>query len=303
MSIKQLRGVIPPVPTILKADGRFDPQGMGVMIDRLLASAIDGFLFLGSAGEFAQLPHAVRKEVAEFCVARVAGRRPVIIGTASCSGAEVIDLSRHAKTIGADAVMVVNPYYSLLSEERIYTHYRQIAEAVTLPVLLYNFPALTGQDLSVELVKRLAEDCPNIVGIKDTVDCLSHIRRMVLEVKGMRPDFLVFCGFDEYMLDTLLIGGDGVIPATSNFAPEITCGIYKAFRDGDFATLQSLVPRLAQLQKIYSMEVPFIGLIKEAIRLTGCDISTHVVPPATLPDAAMQRRLVDVLVRSGVLDS
>lgn len=301
MSIKTLRGVIPPVPTILDAAGRFDAQGMGVLIDRLLASDIDGFLFLGSAGEFAQLPHAVRKEVAEFCVARVAGRRPIIIGTASCSTQEVIDLSRHAAAIGADAVMVVNPYYSLLSEERIYTHYRQIAEAVPLPVFLYNFPALTGQDLSVELVKRLAQDCPNIVGIKDTVDCMSHIRRIILEVKGLRPDFLVFCGFDEYMLDTLLLGGDGVIPATSNFAPEITCGIYQAFSRGDFAALHALLPRLAQLSKIYSLEMPFTGLIKEAIRLTGCAIPTGVVAPATPPDAAMKRRLAEVLERAAVL--
>jgi len=301
MSITELRGVIPPVPTILDADGRFDPRGMGVLIDRLLASAIDGFLFLGSAGEFAQLPHATRKEVAEFCVARVAGRRPVIIGTASCSTEEVIDLSRHAASIGADAVMVVNPYYSLLSEERIYNHYRQIAEASPLPVFLYNFPALTGQDLSVELVKRLAQDCPNIVGIKDTVDCMSHIRRVILEVKGMRPDFLVFCGFDEYMLDTLLLGGDGVIPATSNFAPEVTCGIYEAFCKCDFAALQGLMPRLATLSKIYSLEVPFTGLIKEAIRLAGADISTKVVAPATSPDAAMKLRLTEVLVRAKVL--
>jgi 4-hydroxy-tetrahydrodipicolinate synthase len=301
MSINSLRGVIPPVPTILGADGRFDPQGMGVLIDRLLASDINGFLFLGSAGEFAQLTTPVRKEVAEFCVQRVAGRRPVIIGTASCATDEVIDLTAHAAAIGADAVMVVNPYYSLLSEERIYGHYRQIAEAAELPVLLYNFPALTGQDLSVDLVARLARDCPNIVGIKDTVDCMSHIRRIILEVKGARPDFLVFCGFDEYMLDTLLLGGDGVIPATSNFAPEITCGLYRAIRSGDFLALQELLPRLARLSKMYSIDMPFTGLVKEAIRLTGSDIPTAVMAPATSPDAAMMERLVTILRHAGVL--
>lgn len=110
-----------------------------MMIDRLLESPVNGFLFLGSAGEFAQLSHSVRKEVAEFCVKRVAGRKPVIIGTASCSTDEVIELSNHAAAIGADAVMVVNPYYSLLTEERIYLHYRKIAESVRLPVFLYNF--------------------------------------------------------------------------------------------------------------------------------------------------------------------
>ena len=301
MSIDRLRGVIPPVPTIVGDDGSFAAPGMGMLIDRLLASDIDGFLFLGSAGEFAQLSNAARKKIAEFCVVRVAGRRPVIIGTASCSTAEVIELSEHASSIGADAVMVVNPYYSLLSDDRLYAHYRRIAEASPLPVLLYNFPALTGQDLSVDLVARLAQDCPNIVGIKDTVDCLSHIRRIILEVKGARPDFLVFCGYDEYMVDTLLLGGDGVIPATSNFAPQISCGIYRALRAGDFAALKVLVPQLARLQKIYSLDVPFTGLIKEAIRLCGTPISTAVLAPATVPDAETKRRLVAILEQVGVL--
>ena len=297
----QLKGVIPPVPTIFNAQARFDPQGMGRLIDRLLASDVNGFLFLGSAGEFATLSHENRKAIAQFCVEQVAGKKPVIIGTASCSTLEVIDLCTHAGSIGADAVMVVNPYYAKLSEERIYQHYRQIAEASPLPVLLYNFPLLTGQDLSIDLIARLANDCPNIVGIKDTVDCMSHIRRIVFEVKGKRPDFMVFSGFDEYMLDTLMIGGDGVIPATSNFAPDVTCGIYRAFLEQDFATAQALLKRLAMLSKMYSIDVPFTGVIKEAIRLCGLDIPTTVLPPATKPDAATQQKLVDILTCSGVL--
>lgn len=300
MSI-QLRGVIPPVPTILGSDGRFDPQGMGRLIDHLVATDVNGFLFLGSAGEFAQLSNAARKEIATFCVKRVAGRKPVIIGTASCATDEVIELSQHAGDIGADAVMVVNPYYSLLTDERIYAHYRKIAENAPLPVLLYNFPALTGQDLSVELVARLAQDCPNIVGIKDTVDCMSHIRRMILEVKAARPDFLVFCGYDEYMLDTLLIGGDGGIPATSNFAPEVTCGIYQAFCKDDLAAARTQLRRLGILSRMYSMDRPFTGLIKEAIRLCGLDISTALAAPASPPDAAQIAQVRTLLTQAGLL--
>ncbi|MDR0577508.1 MAG: dihydrodipicolinate synthase family protein [Candidatus Accumulibacter sp.] len=298
----QLKGVIPPVPTIFDAGERFDPQGMGRLIDRLLASEVDGFLFLGSAGEFATLPRERRQAIAEFCVERVAGKKPAIVGAASCATHEAIDLARHAGSIGADAVMVVNPYYAKLSEERLYRHYREIAESSPLPVFLYNFPLLTGQDLSIELVGRLAADCPNIVGIKDTVDCMSHIRRLVLEVKGARTDFMVFTGFDEYMLDTLMIGGDGVIPATSNFAPEITCGIYRAFLEKDFAAAQSLLKRLAVLQRIYSIDVPFTGAIKEAIRLRGLDVSATALSPASAPDDATRARLVEILVRAGVLD-
>ena len=297
----QLKGVIPPVPTLFDAQAQFDPQGMGRLIDRLLASDVNGFLFLGSAGEFATLPHESRKAIAQFCVEKVAGKKPVVIGTASCSTQEVIDLSQHAGSIGADAVMVVNPYYAKLSDERIYQHYRQIAENSPLPVLLYNFPILTGQELSIELVGRLAADCPNIVGIKDTVDCMSHIRRLIFEVKGARPEFMVFSGFDEYMLDTLMIGGDGVIPATSNFAPEITCGIYRAFCEQDFPTAQRLLKRLAILSRMYSIDVPFTGVIKEAIRLCGLDIPIAALAPASAPDEATKSQLQAILAQAGVL--
>jgi 4-hydroxy-tetrahydrodipicolinate synthase len=298
----QLKGVIPPVPTIFDTREQFDPQGMGRLIDRLLTSEVNGFLFLGSAGEFATLPHEQRKIIAKFCVERVAGKKPVIVGAASCSTQEVIDLAQHAGSIGANAVIVVNPYYAKLSEERLYRHYRQIAENSPLPVLLYNFPILTGQDLSIGLVDRLATDCPNIVGIKDTVDCMSHIRRLVFEVKGKRPDFMVFSGFDEYMLDTLMIGGDGVIPATSNFAPEITCGIYRAFREKDLGAAQNLLKRLAILSHMYSIDVPFTGVIKEAIRLRGLDIPTAARSPASAPDEATQKKLVEILIQAGVLE-
>ncbi len=301
MPLPLLRGVIPPVPTILHEDGSFDAAGMGRLIDRLLESDVNGFLLLGSAGEFAHLTTVQRKEIAEFCIARVAGRRPVIVGTAACGTLEAIDLGQHAAAAGADAVIVVNPYYARLTEERIYLHYRRIAEAVAVPVLLYNFPGLTGEDLSIELVGRLARDCPNIVGIKDTVDCLSHIRRLIIEVKGARPDFLVFCGFDEYVLDTLMLGGDGVIPATSNFAPELTCGIYAAFSRGDFAALPPLMRRLAVLCQIYITDVPFTGLVKEALVNTGLDISTAVAAPATPPDAATRARLNEILISAGVI--
>lgn len=301
MPLPFLHGVIPPVPTILDDSGAFDPAGMGRLIDRLLATDVNGFLFLGSAGEFAHLTNVQRKSIAEACIAKVAGRKPVIIGTAACGTDEAIDLGKHAAASGADAVIVVNPYYAKLSEERIYLHYRRIAEAVPVPVLLYNFPGMTGQDLSIELIARLARDCPNIIGIKDTVDCISHVRRLIVEVKAIRPDFLVFCGFDEYVLQTLLLGGDGVIPASSNFAPELTCGIYAAFGREDYAAVLPLMRRLAVLSQMYSIDVPFTGVIKEALRMTGLDVSAAVASPATRPDAQTCERLRQILVSSGVL--
>lgn len=300
MSSVSFKGVIPPVPTILNTKGEFDPAGMGILIDRLVASDVDGLLFLGSAGEFSQMTGPVRKEIAEFCVNRVAGRKPVIIGTGACGTAEVIELSDHAASVGADAVIVVNPYYMPMSDERLYLHYRVISEAVSIPVLMYNFPGLTGQDLSPALVKRIAEDCPNVIGIKDTVDCISHIRDLIIQVKGVRPDFNVICGYDEYLLTTLALGGDGGIVGTSNFAPEITCGIYKAFQEKDMDALTELLPRLSTLSQLYSLDTPFSWLLKEAVRVTGSDIPTGVAAPATEPGAEIKEKFAEILKAAGL---
>jgi len=299
MSFDSFKGIIPPVPTIFNAEGEFDSDGMGVLIERLVASDVDGLLFLGSAGEFSQMTNVQRRQVAEFCVKRVAGRKPVIIGTGACGTAEVIELSEHAAAVGADAVIVVNPYYSPMSEERLYRHYCRISESIELPLLMYNFPALTGQELTPALVKRIAMDCPNVIGIKDTVDCISHIRDLILQVKGARPDFRIICGYDEYLFTTLALGGDGAIPGTANFAPEITCGIYKAFQNNDMETLTGLLPRLGILAQLYSLDVPFSWLLKEAVRVTGSDIPTGVAAPATEPGEEIQERFREILKQAG----
>ncbi|MDR3537593.1 MAG: dihydrodipicolinate synthase family protein [Acetobacteraceae bacterium] len=301
MASGNFHGVITPVPTIVQESGRFDQEGMGVLLDRLVRSSVNGLLILGSAGEFFQIQAAERKAIAAYSVARVGHRIPVLIGIADCATEQVIELGHHAAQIGADGVVVVNPYYAPLSTERLYLHYRRIAQAVSVPVLLYNFPAMTGQDLALDLVTKLALDCPNIVGIKDTIDCASHIRQFIIDVKSVRPDFAVFAGFDEYIMHTLLLGGDGAIPASSNFAPELTCGLYKAFRTGDFSQVADLTRRLGVLSAMYALDTPFFGVVKEAIRMTGSDLSGAVVAPATVPDEETRQKLRKILVRAGVL--
>jgi 4-hydroxy-tetrahydrodipicolinate synthase len=301
MQIAKIKGVIPPVPTIVDQDGAFDRHGMASLIERVVGTGVNGMLILGSGGEFCHMSMAARKEVAEFAIRQVAGRLPVLIGIGACGTAEVIELGRHAAAVGADAVLAVNPYYAMVSQEALFQHYERISHALELPVLLYNFPGLTGQDLGTDLVKRLAFSCPNIVGIKDTVDTISHTRQILTEVKPVRPDFLVFSGYDEYLLDTLILGGDGGIPATSNYAPDICCGIYRAFLDKDFDKIVLLERRLAKLMPIYALDMPYFGLVKEAIRLTGSDISTAVLPPAQPPTMETKVKLVEVLKRSGVL--
>ena len=274
------KGIFPPVPTIVDDNGELDRAGMAVMIDHVISNGADGMLILGSGGEFSHFSSEQRKQIAEFSLQHVAGRVPVLIGIACASTAETIQLGKHAEKAGAQGVLVVNPYYAKLSEEARFTHYKRIAEALNVPVFLYNFPELTGQDIGLNVITRLAREVPNIVGIKDTIDNISHTREIINQVHCFRPDFIIFSGYDEYLLDTLMLGGHGGIPATFNFAPNITRGIYQAAQQNDLATAKALQQQLSGLSPLYALEQPFFGVIKTAIKLSGVDISTAVVPPA-----------------------
>lgn len=274
------KGIFPPVPTIVDDNGELDRAGMAVMIDHVISNGADGMLILGSGGEFSHFSSEQRKQIAEFSLQHVAGRVPVLIGIACASTAETIQLGKHAENAGAQGVLVVNPYYAKLSEEARFTHYKRIAEALNIPVFLYNFPELTGQDIGLNVITRLAREVPNIVGIKDTIDNISHTREIINQVHCFRPDFIIFSGYDEYLLDTLMLGGHGGIPATFNFAPNITRGIYQAVQQNDLATAKALQQQLSELSPLYALEQPFFGVIKTAIKLSGVDISTAVVPPA-----------------------
>lgn len=295
------RGNIPPVPTIWTAEGGLDRPGMGRMLDFVIAGGADAVFCGGSAGEFSQMSEAQRREVAEFAVSHVAGRVPVLIGIASCSTQMAIEFGLHAKSIGAAGVVAVNPYYALLLPDNIMLHYRRLTAAVDLPLILYNFPALTGQDLTPAMIRELALECPNIVGVKDTTDTARHIRDTIRAVKSVRPDFAVYAGFDEYMLETLIMGGDGCFPSAMNFAPHIPAGLWQAFQARDGARLVELQRLLCLCPPMFGLEAPFYAVVKEAAKMTGLDISTHVLPPAVPLTDAKRAQVRETLVQLGVL--
>lgn len=295
------RGNIPPVPTIWTAAGQLDRTGMGNMLDFVINGGADVVFCCGSAGEFSQMSEAQRREVAEFAVSHVAGRVPVLIGIASCSTQQAIEFGLHAKAIGASGVVAVNPYYALLLPDNIMLHYRRLAAAVDLPLILYNFPLLTGQDLSPAMIRQLALECPNIVGVKDTTDTVRHIRDVLQAVKPVRPDFGVYAGFDEYMLDTLIMGGDGCFPSAMNFAPHIPVGLWRAFQEKDGAKLIEMQRQLCLCPPMFGLESPFYAIVKEAAKMVGVDISTHVLPPAVPLTEAKREKVRDTLRLLGVV--
>ena len=300
--VAKFHGIIPPVSIIFDKKGKFDQKGMAVVIDFLIDSGANGLFFLGSGGEFTQMSTEERMEVASFATEYVNGRVPVLIGTGSTNTRESILLSQHAEKVGADGVVVINPYYWPLTEENLYRHYHDIAQSIEISVLLYNFPTLSGQDLNPEFVLKLVENHQNIVGIKETVEEVSHIRDMISIVKKKHPDFAVFCGFDDHLLQTLTIGGDGAICASVNFAPELAIGIYHAFQEKQYDKAIALHKKLAFLPAIYKLDSPFISVVKEAMKYKGLDISSYVLPPSRPLDEKKKEALKQILSEAGLLE-
>lgn len=281
MSTSQVKfhGIIPPIPSALYADGSIDEEGQKNLIDYLIDAGVHGLFFIGSSGEFSQMSKETRKEIAEIGVKHVNGRVPVLVGTGSSSTLETIELSNHAKDIGADGVVLINPYYWKLTEQGLFDHYSEIARNVELSIILYNFPTLTGQDLTPDFVLKLVKEHENIVGIKETVEEVGHIRDMIFKVKEVRPNFLVFSGYDDHLLHNLATGGDGGIPLTASFFPEASIGLYESFRNNDYENVFKWHRMLSKTIQLYQIDTPFVNVAKEAIKFRGVQMSTEVLPP------------------------
>lgn len=274
------KGILTPVITVLDSQGKLDWPGNELVINRLIDHGMDGLLFLGSIGEFTALTLAEKKEFIKFVVNKVARRVPVLIGTGGTVQDEVIELTRFAEQAGADGVVVISPYYFKLDAEILYRYFANIASSTRLPIMLYNFPDRTSSDLGPELVLRLATEFENIVAMKDTVDNISHTRKVIQRVKAYRPDFRVLSGYDEYLVPNLMAGGDGVLCGLTNVVPEVFAELLKAYREKDFNAVTLLSKKISILMSLYDVSQPFIAAIKGAVAAQGVPISAQVKEPA-----------------------
>lgn len=300
MNHVQFKGIIPPVLTIMNADGSFDWEGTKRLIDHDIAAGVHGLFILGSSGEFVHMSTEERMDFAEFAVKHVNKRVPVLIGTGGCSTTEVIQLTQHAREIGADGVGVVSPYYWLLDENELYHYYASIARKVDIPIMIYHIPMATGQQMSASLIARLATDFSNIVGIKDTIDSIAHLRQIINKVKRVRPDFSVLTGFDDHIFNTMVLGGDGAITGCTNFVPEITVSIYNHFVEGRLSESLNAYRKLQQINQIYDLGESIIGVLKEACKQV-LGINNCVRPPVTPCSQTSAEEVKLILTEAGVL--
>lgn len=244
MSEPLFKGLITALVTPFR-DGRLDESALRRLIERQIENGVNGLVPVGTTGETATLSHEEHRRVVSLCVEIVKGRVKVIAGAGSNATAEAIELVAAAKKAGADAALVVTPYYNRPSQEGLYQHYAAIEAAVGFPIILYNVPSRTGVDLSNETVARLAT-LPKIVGIKDATGDLARASLMRLQCG---PEFCLLSGDDPTALGYIAHGGHGLISVTSNVAPRGAAKRIDAALGGDFKTALAWQDRLIKLDK------------------------------------------------------
>lgn len=239
---ERIRGSIPALITPMK-NGAVDEAAFRKFVSWQIAEGSHGLVPMGTTGESPTLTHEEDMRVVELCVEEAAGRVPVIAGTGSNSTAEAISLTRHAKEAGADAALSVAPYYNKPTQEGLYRHFAAIAEAVDIPILVYNIPGRSVVEISVETIARLSK-IANIIGVKDATNNLARPSRERLACeKGWR----LISGEDITALGYMAHGGHGCISVTANIAPRLCADFQNACMAGDFTKALALQDRLAPL--------------------------------------------------------
>jgi len=249
-SITLFQGSMVALVTPMHPDGSLDFDTFRKLIDWHVEEGTDGLVVVGTSGESPTVDFDEHFEIIRVAVEHAAGRIPVVAGVGGNSTAEAIELSEHARKVGAQAGLSVVPYYNRPTQEGLYQHFRKIVETVDLPMILYNVPGRCVADLSNETVLRLAE-IPNVIGIKDAT---GDIPRAVLLMRDAPKDFLVISGDDPTAAALMLLGGHGNISVTANVAPRLMRDLCAAAMAGDVARTRELNTRLAQLNKVLFVE-------------------------------------------------
>jgi 4-hydroxy-tetrahydrodipicolinate synthase len=294
-------GLMPAMVTPFDERGEVDLGATEAVVEHLSGGGVDGISALGSTGEFSHLTTDERKRFAGEVAKIVAGRVPLLIGAGASGTREAVELARHAESVGADGVLVVSPFYWKVGEEALFKHFSTVAGSVGIPTLVYNLPMLTGIDLSAGLIARIAAECPNVIGLKDTVAEYSHTVNVLREVKPVRSDFVVLAGFEDQILPGLLAGSDGAISGLANIAPGLFVGLVRAFEKGDLTEAAELHRRVLSLMVLGKYSDPPLGAIKLAMNKLGVPISPTVRGPALPAPEEAHDKVEGTLCDAGLL--
>jgi 4-hydroxy-tetrahydrodipicolinate synthase len=292
----KFHGSMPALVTPFK-DGKFDETAFRALVDWQIQSGSHGLVPVGTTGESPTLSHAEHRHVVNVCIDEARGRVPVIAGAGSNNTAEAIELARHAENDGADAVLVVTPYYNKPTQEGLYQHFKAINDAIGIPIVIYNIPGRSVIDMTIDTMKRLYE-LDNIVGVKDATGDLARVSK---QRHAMGPDFIQLSGEDMTALAYMAAGGHGCISVSANVAPRLCADLMEATLEGDFAKALLIQDKLIPLHAAIFLE-PGVAGSKYALNVIGRvnnETRLPLVPVSSAVEAAIRR----AMVHAGILNA
>lgn len=273
------------IVTPMKADGAVDFEQFGKLIDFQIENGTDAIIVCGTTGEASTLTHEEHLETIKYCVEKVAGRVPVVAGTGSNCTETAVYLSTEAEKYGVDGLLLVSPYYNKATQNGLYAHFKAVADAVKVPILLYNVPSRTGCNILPETVVRLCKDTENIVGVKEASGNISQIAHLAAIADGCVD---IYSGNDDQIVPIMALGGIGVISVLSNVAPRQTHEICQKFLDGDVAGSRKMQLDALDLCSALFCEVNPIP-VKKALNLMGMNVGPLRMPLTEMEEANAAR--------------
>ena len=287
----KFHGVFTAMVTPFTEKDNLDTDAFKKMIDFQINNGISGLVPCGTTGESPTLSHDEHDRVIQLTVDYTNKRVPVIAGTGSNSTIEAIRLSKHAQCVGADAVLLVNPYYNKPNQKGLYLHFKAIADSVDIPCIVYNIKGRTGVNIETETLIKLAKDCPNIIGVKEASGDLIQMKEVV---EKSSEDFIVLSGDDNISLDLVGLGGDGVVSVASNLFPKTMSEMVNYGLEGKLQEARKLEAILADFFKACFIETNPIP-IKAALAKYGWCRESFRLPLCTFEDEAHRQKLYNVL--------
>lgn len=281
----EAKGLITPVLTALDENEKFNPTAYKDFINMLIEAGVHGIFPLGTNGEFYAFNNDEKYEIIKTAVEAVNGRVPVYAGTGCVTTKETIEFSLKVKDLGVDCLFVISPYFVSVSQDDIYNHFSAVAKAVDMPILLYNIPARTGNNIDFKTVKKLME-FENIIGIKDSSGNFDNTLKYI---ENTNSRINVLAGSDSLILWTLMAGGTGAISGCSNVFPELMVSIYNYFIKGDIEKANEAQKKIRPFRNVMQMGNPN-SVVKLAVNLRGFNVG-----PARRPSNCTDPKIIEAL--------
>lgn len=264
--MKKIKGAFPVLITPMDELQEINWNGVKQNVNYFIEQKVAGIIINGSTGEFVSLSKEERFKMVETVLKEVDGRIPVIVGTAAETTKETIEYTKHAEAHGADCALIINSYYCKPKEEEIYFHFKEISNAVNIPIMLYNNPFTSGVDMSTELMLRIGKECENVTHIKESSGDIRKARDLVRQGEGA---FQVFCGSEDLVMESYLVGASGWVSVAGNIVPGLVTKMYEHFQNGELEKAWEINDAILPLCEFLEGSGKYVQIVKRSMELHG----------------------------------